>query len=237
MKRLIRAIFILILFTGIPEILNGTEQRNSQGKSNDPPPLISFTEKYFEPDKSTKLPKGKTIFPRNNIWNTPIKSLPVHPQSNAYISAIGSNKHLYPDFGEDWEAGIRGIPYVAVGGNQPKVSITFSQDFESDPGPYPIPSDTPIEGGADSHGKRRIIVIDTDNWLLYELLNSWPQNNGTWYAVCGAVFNLNSNKLRPVGWTSADAAGLPIFPGLVRYDEVESGAINHVLRFFGKKHS
>jgi hypothetical protein len=122
---------------------------------------------------------------------------------------------------------------VLVGANQAKVPVTFDYDDESDPGPYPVPASAPIEGGANGDGDRHVIVVDTSAWKLYELFDAHPSNSGaSWHAGSGAIFDLNSNALRPAGWTSADAAGLPIFPGLVRYDEVvEQHAINHALRF------
>lgn len=187
------------------------------------------------PGDPTGIPNGslggRRPFPNDNAWNTPVDQLPVDPNSDALINSIGRNTGLHPDFGANWQGGPFGIPYVLIPGNTTPVNITFSYDDESDPGPYPIPSNAPVEGGAQSHGDRHILVIDTDNWILYELFAAYPQRNG-WRAGSGAVFDLNSNALRPAGWTSADAAGLPIFPGLVRYDEVvEQGVINHALRF------
>lgn len=120
---------------------------------------------------------------------------------------------------------------MTVTADQPLVPISFEYDDESDPGPYPIPPDAPIEGGPDSDGDRHVLVIDIDNHLLYEVFDAHPQFDGSWTAGSGAIFNLRSNELRPLCWTSADAAGLPIFAGLVRYDEVERGEINHALRF------
>src|SRR2546423_5858378 len=118
------------------------------------------------------------------------------------------------------------------GGTQPGVAVSCDYASESDPGPYPIPPNAPIEGGANASGDRPVLVIDRDAWKLYEMFAAYPQSNGTWHAGAGAVFDLNSNALRPAGWTSADAAGLPIFPGLVRYDEVvERSAITHAIRF------
>ncbi len=126
-----------------------------------------------------------------------------------------------------------GIPYVVVSGNQPKVPVSFEYPDESDGDAYPIPPDPPIEGGPKSEGDRHILMLDRDNWKLYELFSCYPQEGGKrWKAGSGAIFDLKSNKLRPAGWTSADAAGLPILPGLVRYDEVmEQGEIRHALRF------
>lgn len=171
------------------------------------------------------------IFPADNPWNQDISSLPVHPNSDNYLASIGLDTGLHPDFGTEWEGAPIGIPFVFVSGDQAEVPVTFEYADESDPGPYPIPPDAPIEGGADSDGDRHVIVIDVDNRLLYELFYARPTTSG-WTAGSGAVFDLTSNALRPAGWTSADAAGLPIFPGLARYDEiVERGELNHALRF------
>ena len=178
--------------------------------------------------------KGKRVFPADNPWNQDISGLPVDPNSANLISSMGLGTGLHPDFGTTWNGAPNGIPYVVVSGSQQKVPITFT-DYgdESDPGPYPVPQNAPIEGGPNATGDRHVIVIDRDNWKLYELFGAYPVGGGaSWRAACGAVFDLNSNSLRPAGWTSADAAGLPIFPGLVRYDEVsELKAITHALRF------
>ena len=177
---------------------------------------------------------GKRVFPADNPWNEDISALPVDPNSNNLISSIGLSAGFHPDFGTVWAGAPNGIPYVVVSGTQLKVPINFT-DYgdESDPGPYPVPSNAPIEGGPSGTGDRHVIVIDRDNWKLYELYSAYPVNVGaSWNAACGAVYDLNSNALRPAGWTSADAAGLPIFPGLVRYDEVfEQKEITHALRF------
>ncbi|MEP7326263.1 MAG: hypothetical protein ABI836_09975 [Gemmatimonadota bacterium] len=175
--------------------------------------------------------QGHRPFPGDNPWNTAVDQMPADSNSDALINSIGRNTGLHPDFGAGYQGGPFGIPYVLVHGYTTPVTVTFSYGNESDPGPYPVPSNAPIEGGAQSHGDRHVLVIDTDNWILYELFAAYPQKNG-WKAGSGAVFDLNSNALRPAGWTSADAAGLPIFPGLVRYDEVvEQGVIDHALRF------
>ena len=172
------------------------------------------------------------LFPADNIWNARIDGLPVHPHSAAYIATIGSDGHLHPDFGSgEWDGGPIGIPYVAIDGSQPQVPVSFDYADESDPGPYPIPTDAPIEGGADSTGDRHVLVVDDENCMLYELYDAHPNADGSWHAGSGAVFDLNDHMLRPEGWTSADAAGLPILPGLVRYDEVASGEITHAIRF------
>jgi len=175
---------------------------------------------------------GRRPFPADNPWNADVSGEPVDPNSAALIAACG-DRGLHPDFGTVWNGAPNGIPYVVVSGSQPRVPVTFDYDDESDPGPYPVPADAPIEGGAGGTGDRHVLVIDRDAWKLYELYDARPVNGGqSWTAGSGAVFDLNSNTLRPAGWTSADAAGLPIFPGLVRYDEVvEQKAIRHALRF------
>jgi hypothetical protein len=165
------------------------------------------------------------VLPADNIWNTPVDQLPVSPNSATWVSTIGSAKPLHPDFGT-----IYGMPFITVPGTQTKFPATFTYADESDPGPYAIPLDAPIEGGSASTGDRHALSVDTDNCVLYELFSAYPQAN-SWTAGSGVIVPLNSNALRPSGWTSADAAGLPIFPGLVRYDEVVAGAINHALRF------
>jgi hypothetical protein len=173
------------------------------------------------------------IFPSDNPWNTDVSGLPVDPRSDAYIDAIGRDDSVHPDFGTVWEGAPNGIPYVVVSAGQPRVPLTFDYAEDSDPGPYPIPPDAPIEGGPDSTGDRHVIVLDDDNCMLYELWDAHPINGGeSWTAGSGAIFDLSSNGLRPDFLTSADAAGLPIFPGLVRYQEtVVEGVIDHALRF------
>jgi hypothetical protein len=171
---------------------------------------------------------GCQIFPSDNAWNQDVSQLPVHPNSDNFIRSIGVNGHLHADFGGGGEYG---IPWVAVGANQPKLPINFTAyGDESDPGPYPVPVTAPIEGGKASDGDRHVLVVDTSDCVLYELYRAFPTATG-WDADSAAKFDLKSNDLRPAGWTSADAAGLPIFPGLARYDEAKAGAINHALRF------
>jgi len=175
---------------------------------------------------------GCQIFPGDNIWNTPVDTLPVHANSAAYIATIGEDEHVHADFGSgEWDGGPIGIPYVVVPGAQPGVDVSFYWDDQSDPGPYPIPPDPPIEGGPDADGDRHILILDSDACVLYELFYAWPEQDGSWSAHAGAIFDLSSHALRPETWTSADAAGLPILPGLVRWDEVAAGEINHALRF------
>jgi len=175
---------------------------------------------------------GCPLLPADNIWNVPVDALPLDPNSATYINTIGASRTMHADFGSGtWDGGPIGIPFITVPGTQPRVAVTFDYADESDPGPYPIPANAPIEGGPDSGGDRHILVVDRDNCVLYELYYAWPQPDGSWQAGSGAIYNLRSNALRPAGWTSADAAGLPILPGLVRYDEVAAGAINHAIRF------
>jgi hypothetical protein len=177
---------------------------------------------------------GKQIFAPDDAWNTDISKEPCDPTSDAIIAGIGLDRGLHPDFGASYGGGPFGIAYIVVTGQQPRVPIAFDYADQSDPGPYPVPPDAPIEGGAKSDGDRHVIVIDRDNWMLYELYGSIPEiDSGRWRASSGAVFDLGriSVQRRP-GWTSADAAGLPIFSGLIRYDEVvEQGKITHALRF------
>ena len=173
-----------------------------------------------------------SIFTNDNIWNIRVDGLPADSHSQTFITTIGAAKGLHADFGSGtWDGGPIGIPYVVVGGSQTKVGVAFDYSDESDPGPYPIPPDAPIEGGSQSTGDRHVLVLDSGNCILYELFSAYPQPDGTWRAGSGAIFDLRSDALRPSGWTSADAAGLPILPGLVRFDEVASGEIKHALRF------
>jgi hypothetical protein len=175
---------------------------------------------------------GRRPFPADNAWNTDISSAAVDPRSSTLIASCGL-RNLHPDFGTTYDGAPNGIPYIVVHSGQSKVPVSFDYADESDVGPYPIPADAPIEGGPSSSGDRHVLVVDVDAWKLYELYDAHPLNGGTsWHAGSGAIFDLSSNALRPAGWTSADAAGLPIFPGLVRYDEAaEQHAINHALRF------
>jgi len=155
--------------------------------------------------------------------------MPVDTNSDTIINSIGRATHLHPDFGSNPNYG---IPYIVVAGTQTPVAMHWTAyGSESDPGPYPVPANAPIEGGSSSGGDRHVIVIDRDHWKLYELGYGFPQTDGSWDANCGATWDLNSNALRPAGWTSADAAGLPIFPGLIRYDEIQAGVITHAIRF------
>lgn len=172
-----------------------------------------------------------TVFPADNIWNTPVDQLPVAANSSTYVNTIGAATGVHADFGAGvWDGGPIGIPFITVPGSQTKYPATFLYWDESDPGPYAVPLTAPIEGGSASTGDRHAIAIDTNNCILYELYRAFPQSS-SWQADSGAIFNLLLNNLRPSGWTSADAAGLPIFPGLFRYDEIAAGEIRHALRF------
>ncbi|HTS50344.1 MAG TPA: hypothetical protein VMH05_20505 [Bryobacteraceae bacterium] len=172
-----------------------------------------------------------TVLPADNIWNTRIDQLPVHPSSSTWVNTIGPSAHLHPDFGSGtYDGEPIGIPYIGVPGTQTKYPASFTYQSESDPGPYAIPLNAPIEGGSASSGDRHVISIDTDNCILYEIYAAYPQT-ASWQGGSGAIYHLLSDALRPATWTSADAAGLPIFPGLVRYDEIAAGEIRHAIRF------
>ena len=174
---------------------------------------------------------GCPVFPSSNIWNYDISRLPVAANSANYVAAIGLTSHLHPDFGAGlYNGGPIGFPYMVVPGSQSSVPVSFNYASESDPGPYPVPLNAPIEGGSQSSGDRHVLVVDSGTCKLYEMYAAYPQSN-SWQAGSGAVWSLNSNALRPATWTSADAAGLPILPSLVNYDEVAAGVINHALRF------
>jgi hypothetical protein len=176
---------------------------------------------------------GCSIFPGNNVWNTPIDTLPVDSNSAAYITTIGPNTGLHPDFGTVYQGAPNGIPYVIVPANQAMVNVTFTYWEDSDPGPYPIPPNPPIEGGPNSTGDRHILILQQGTCKLFELYAAYPPQHvgDPWTAGSGAIFDLSSNALRTDTYTSADAAGLPMLPGLVRYEEVQTGVINHALRF------
>ncbi len=199
------------------------------------PPLATAPVQPAQPAAAPTI-GGCQVLPADNIWNTRVDNLPVDGMSNMYVNSIGASAHVHADFGSGvWPPGSTspiGIPFVVVPGSQPMVNVDFvAWPGESDPGPYPIPPNAPIEGGPASTGDRHVLVLDQGNCTLYEMANAFPNSDGSWNANCGAVFNLNSDALRPATWTSADAAGLPILPGLVRFDEVASGAITHALRF------
>ena len=170
---------------------------------------------------------GCPMFPADNPWNQRVDRLPPHPRSGAIIGAIGNDRTVHPDFGSGRYEGRRiGIPYKVVPRGQRKVRVRFDYADESDRGPYPIPRNPPIEGGGDRH----VLLVQRGACRLYELFAA-ERSGASWTAGSGAIWNLRSNHVRPRGWTSADAAGLPILPGLARYPEVRRGAIRHALRF------
>jgi len=168
------------------------------------------------------------IFPQDNYWNRPVDTLPIHSMSGVWINTIGPNKNFHMDFGSGtWNGGLIGIPFnIVSGASVPKYTLDFQYADQSDAGPYPIPANPNIEYGSDDH----LLVVDTDDCKLYEIYAA-QKISGQWIGGSGAIWDLNSNALRPDGWTSADAAGLPILAGLARYDEVVAGEITHALRF------
>jgi hypothetical protein len=167
------------------------------------------------------------VFPKTNPWNKRVDSLPVAPNSDAIVRSIGADTGLHPDFGSGlYAGGAIGIPYDVVTKKTPRSRVTFDYADESDTGPYPIPRGVHVESGSDRHA----LLVDKDACRLYELY-ALAHTAAGWHAGSGAIWNLSSNRLRPAGWTSADAAGLPIFQGLARYDEVARGVIDHALRF------
>jgi hypothetical protein len=161
-----------------------------------------------------------------------VDKLPLLSNSNAMVAAVGASRTAHADFGSGtYNGGPIGIPYTTVSKKQKRVPVSFDYSDESDRGPYPIPPNAPIEGGRNADGDRHVIVVDRSRCRLFELFDAHPQGGGSsWHAGSGAIWNLRSNHLRPRGWTSADAAGLPILPGLARYDEVRRGRIDHALR-------
>jgi hypothetical protein len=182
---------------------------------------------------------GCPVFPPDNIWNTRVDRLPVDPRSRDYVASIGASASLHPDFGASQHEGAPiGIPFVVVPMNQPKVAIHF-RDFEGEPhaggesdaGPYPIPRNAQIEGGPRSKDDRHVLVVQQGSCTLFELYKAVPNRDGSWNAASAARFDLEGHELRIDGHTSADAAGLPVFPGLVRRGDVAAGEIRHALRF------
>ena len=189
--------------------------------------LNTYYHRWQDSLNSTPNIGGCSVFPANNIWNTPVNASPVNTRSADWITSIGRTTGFHMDFGSGtWDGGPIGIPYNIVDGSVSKVPVLFYYPDESDPGPYPIPASPLIEYGSDHH----ILIVDSVTCTLYEIYDA-SYFGGTWHGGSGSIWNLSSNALRPAGWTSADAAGLPILPGLVRYDEIASGEINHAIRF------
>jgi len=205
--------------------------------------LVAALPLFGQPVRNGALPTPLPLFPPDNWWNTDISAAPVDPKSASFISFIGATRGMHPDFGGDSgdpSAPIYGMPYVVVSGSQPRVSVTFDYDDESDHGGYPIPEEAKtqqkwIEGGLagndpNADGDRHMLIVDRDNRILYELY-ALHWSGTAWTAGSGAIFPLDSNARRPDGWTSADAAGLAILPGLIRYDEVfGADPIRHAFR-------
>jgi hypothetical protein len=218
-----------------PPTPGATKKPSNAGKSTatprpqpDPTPKSDPTPKPTPKPDPTPRPAPCTVFPSDNVWNRRVDDLPVDAKSETYIASIGLGAALHPDFSSlAWNGGKGyGIPFNKVSSGTPTYHVSFDYDDESDAGPYPIPSNPKIEGGSDAH----LLLWDTQGCDLYEIFAA-DKSGGKWYGGSGAIWNLRSNKLRPNGWTSADAAGLPILPGLARYDEVADGAIRHALRF------
>ncbi|WP_432972910.1 hypothetical protein [Dactylosporangium sp. CA-233914] len=182
------------------------------------------------PSASASAAAGCTIFPADNVWHADVSKLPVHRDSAAWVASIGAAARAHPDFGAGF-----GIPVTPVPAGQAKVKVTFTYAGESDPGPYPIPKTARVEGGPDAGGDRHVIVHDSAACKAYELYDAHPNADGSWRAGSGAVYDLRGNALRKAGWTSADAAGLPILPGLPRADEAAAGRIDHAIRFTAPK--
>src|SRR5688572_21229398 len=228
----------LLIFSGVL-LLSLQACKKSDGKDdghNNPPPPPPPPPPGNVNCTATKADaENIAIFPADNALNADISQAPIDPYNTQIIAALAGYS-CKADFGAGlWEGAPIGIPYVVVCGNQTKYSVTFRGNSyddnygdESDAGPYAIPLNAPIEGNGD--GDAHVIAIDKDNKILYELYNA-SVNGNKWEASSGAIYNLNSNALRPLGWTSADAAGLPIFAGLVRYEEVLKGEIDHAIRF------
>jgi hypothetical protein len=205
-------LFGVVLLTGTALVLGGTASARTR-----PTPSTTGAVEYNCP-----------ILPAEDPLNQEIANAPINPNSAAYVASIGLSAHLHPDFGTEPSYG---IPYTVVGAQQKQVPIKFTAyGSESNPGPYPIPASAPIEGGGKKgHGDKHVLVVQEGTCKLYELYDAHRKGAG-WAAASGAVFNLRSDALRPEGWTSADAAGLPIFPLLARYPEVATGEIDHALR-------
>ncbi len=188
-----------------------------------------------QPSQAAPVPGATAcpVFPADSFWHADVSALPVHAQSSAWVTSVGATSKLKADFGSGtWDGGPIGIPYTVVPGTQARVPVSFDYADESDPGPYPVPPNAPIEGGPASTGDRHVLIVDKDQCRLWELYSAYPQNAGaSWTAGSGATWSMTSNAMRPLGWTSGDAAGLPILPGLVRYEEVAAGQIDHAIRF------
>ena len=231
---------LLVACVGLGLLMSGCGTGTSTSGSNPPPPPPpgggggnNSACSGMATGQGASL-NGYVPFPSDSLWNKDVSALPVDSNSAAIISFIGSTTPVHPDFGSgQYNGSYMGIPYTVVGPAQPNVAINFTAyGDESDPGPMPIPASAPIEGYPNpGTGDRHVLVLDNANCFLYELYSSYPGTGGAWNADSAAIWDLTSNEQRPFTWTSADAAGLPIFPGLVRYDEVAAGKIQHAIRF------
>lgn len=171
-------------------------------------------------------------FPADNVWNTPVSGLPVDKRSAEWLASMAAGStYLHPDYGPGGGASPYGIPWQITAAHPKFTRLRFMYADQSDPGPYPFSATTPIEGGSHADGDRHALMVDPLTCVLYELYDASYRADGRSTAGSGAIWQLSSNRLRPAGWTSADAAGLPILPGLVNYDEVKSGHISHAIRF------
>ncbi len=219
--------------TTVPMALSLTRRQRTTGAVA---LVVAASMLQFAPPSAARPVPGAPacpMTPADSFWHADVSTLPVHAQSSTWVTSVGTTAGLKADFGSGtWNGGPIGIPYTTVAGTQARVPVSFDYADESDPGPYPIPPNAPIEGGSASSGDRHVLVVDRDACRLWEMYSAYPQNGGTsWTAGSGATWDLRSNAMRPLGWTSGDAAGLPILPGLVRYDEVAAGDIDHVIRF------
>jgi hypothetical protein len=229
-RRRIRVFWAVVFILVYLALLPGCKKSNgtSPGTGNNPPGNSNCSASKADAENIS-------IFPSDNAWNLDISTTQLDPYNSQIIAGFSGNS-LKADFGSGlWDGAPIGIPYVVVCSDQPRIAVNYRANSydgnygdESDPGPYPIPINAPIEGSGS--GDSHVIAVDKDNKVLYELYNA-AVNNGHWEASSGAIFDLKSNTLRPAGWTSADAAGLPIFPGLVRYEEILKGVIDHPIRF------
>jgi len=222
------AINLLIIASLLTACAIALDQTPVSGSDNNTTPSITTTDIPAPSSENPPTLADCPMFPANNFWNTPVDSLPVHPRTDAWINSIGRDTGFHMDFGSGtWDGGPIGIPYnVLSGAGVTWYTLDFYYPDESDPGPYPIPRDPLIEWGSDHH----ILSVDSDDCTLYEIYDA-SFSGGQWSGGSGAIWDLDSNALRPAVWTSADAAGLPILPGLARYDEILAGEIKHALRF------
>ncbi len=219
--------------SGSPGVPGSIQQAASASASVPPSPVPSSRPASPSPSPTTTKTAAAacSILPSDDVWHANISKLPVAAKSATYVKSIGLGSPVHADFGSGlWDGAPIGIPITTVPAGQSKVKVSFQYADESDKGPYPVPSNAKIEGGTASSGDRHVILYDASTCTDYELYAAYPQSGGSWKAGSGAIYNLRSDKLRPSGWTSADAAGLPILPGLVTYADVASGHIDHAIR-------